>query len=102
MCGLYAKNASGGIFIGNTFNRCMLGQDASKPASSGTTNAEFDAMIRMIDCEDMGIWNNFFGYIDNGVPAGEPIPTFHLTKCDGIQIANNVFRRPYERLDVKD
>ena len=102
MCGLYAKDTHGAVFSNNTFNRCMLGQDAAKPASSGTTNAEFDAFVRLINCKDMAFTNNLFGYLDNGLPAGAPITTFHNTKCSDIQIANNVFLSPYERLVVKD
>ena len=99
--GLAIENAEGGVFVNNTFNRCMLGQDAAL-AKSDTTSTKYDAIVRLINCNDMGFWNNWFGYVVNGLPKGAPIKTFHNTNCDGIQIANNLFRRPYVRLDVKD
>ena len=49
----------------------------------------------------MGFWNNHFGFV-HGLPSGAPVKTFHNTDCDNIQIANNLFETPYERLDVKD
>jgi hypothetical protein len=100
--GVSVKNSDGGIFIGNTFNRCMIGQDTSLAKSKGFTSDEYDAIVRMQNCNDVGFWNNWFGYVDYGVPKGAPVKTFHMTGCTGIQIANNMFRAPYERLDDKD
>ena len=79
MSGLYMENSHGGIFTTNTFNRCMLGQDASKPASSGTKDPLYDAIVRMKNCKDMLFQGNYFGWMDNGIPAGPPIKTFHMT-----------------------
>jgi len=101
MSGLYAKGAKGGVFVNNTFNRCMIGQDENAKESFGTVDKEYDAIVRMTDCHSMGFWNNHFGYV-HGLPAGDPVKTFHNTNCDNIQIANNMFETPYERLDVKD
>jgi hypothetical protein len=101
-CGVYATNSAGGVFIGNSFNRCMLGQDPSKPASSGTKDPDHDAFVRMKNCEDFGFYGNSFGYIDNGLPAGDPVKTFHLTDCENIDTEPNVYRRPYKKLLVND
>jgi hypothetical protein len=102
MSGLVMENSGGGIFIGNTFNRCMLGKDPDIDESFGTTDPNYDAIVRLDNCQDMGFWNNWFGYVEHGLPKGEPIKTFRMTGCSGIQIANNTFRAPYERLDDKD
>lgn len=100
--GLAMENSSGGIFVGNSFNRCMIGQDPDIDESFGTTSDEYDAIVRMQNCQDMGFWNNWFGYVEHGLPKGEPVKTFHMNGCSGIQIANNTYRAPYERLDDKD
>ena len=102
MSGLAMENSAGGIFIGNSFNRCMIGQDPDIDESFGTVSDEYDAIVRLDNCQDMGFWNNWFGYVEHGLPKGEPVKTFHMTGCTGIQIANNLFRAPYERLDDKD
>jgi polygalacturonase len=102
MSGLAMENASGGIFVANTFNRCMIGQDPDIDESFGQTSDDYNAIVRMVNCEDLGFWNNWFGYVEHGLPAGEPVKTFHMTGCTAIQIANNLFRAPYERLDLKD
>jgi hypothetical protein len=101
MSGLYAKGSQGGVFSGNTFNRCCIGQDPDAKESFGTTDDEHDAIVRMVDCHSMGFWNNHFGFV-HGVPAGPPVKTFHLTNCDNIQIGQNLFETPYERLDEVD
>jgi hypothetical protein len=101
MSGLVAIGSKGGVFVNNTFNRCMIGQDDNLKESFGTTDPDFDAIVRMTDCHSMGFWNNHFGFV-HGLPAGAPIKTFHNTGCENIQIANNLFEAPYERLDVKD
>jgi hypothetical protein len=101
MSGLVAENSGGGIFVGNTFNRCMIGQDKDAKESFGTTSDDYDAIVRMVGCEDMAFWNNEFLFF-HGLPAGAPVRTFHNTGCTGIQIANNLFRTPYERLDEAD
>ena len=102
MSGVYIKNSSGAIFEANTFNRCMIGQDQNLDESFGVTDPKYDSIVRMVDCEDMAFWNNWFGYVEHGLPAGAPIKTFHNTNCSGIQITNNLFRKPYVRLDVND
>jgi len=102
MSGLAMENSSGGIFEANSFNRCMIGQDGDLDESFGTTDPEYDSIVRMVNCEDTGFWNNWFGYVEHGLPKGAPVKTFHMTDCTGIQIANNLFRAPYVRLDLKD
>ena len=97
-CGIFAENTHGGVFFGNTFNRCMLGQDPSKPASSGTTDPDHDAIIRLKNSHTMLFALNKIGYLDNGVPAGAPIKTLHHTNCTGIQFTLNQFLPPYEEL----
>jgi hypothetical protein len=101
MSGLFVKDSKGGVFVNNTFNRCMIGQDENARESFGTVDPAFDAIIRLMDCHSFGFWGNHFGYV-HGLPAGDPVKTFHMTGCDNIQIANNVFETPYERLDDKD
>ena len=101
MSGLYAEGSKGGVFVNNTFNRCMIGQDDDLRESFGTTDPKYDAIIRMENCHSMAFWNNHFGFV-HGLPAGDPVKSFHNTGCDNIQIANNIFETPYERLDVVD
>jgi polygalacturonase len=101
MSGIYAENSSGGIFVNNRFNRCCIGQDPDARESFGTTDPEYDAIVRMKNCHSMGFWNNRFGFV-HGLPAGDPVTSFHLTQCDNIQIANNLFVTPYERLHEVD
>jgi hypothetical protein len=38
----------------------------------------------------------------HGLPAGDPVKTFHLTGCDNVQIGQNLFETPYKRLDEVD
>jgi polygalacturonase len=101
MSGVHAKNSSGGVFVNNTFNRCMIGQDSNAKESFGTTDPKYDSIVRLEACTDMGFWNNAFMFF-HGLPAGNPVKTFHTTGCDGIAIANNLFKRPYKRLDTDD
>ena len=102
MSGVYAENSSGGIFEANSFNRCMIGQDASAEESFGTKSDLYDSIVRLIECHSMGFWNNWFGYVEHGLPAGPSVKTFHMSHCDNIQIGQNLFHTPYARLDVKD
>jgi len=101
MSGVYAENSKGGVFVNNTFNRCMIGQDPDARESFGTKSDLYDSIVRLIECHSFGFWNNHFGYV-HGLPAGPSVKTFHNSHCDNIQIANNLFETPYERLDVKD
>jgi len=101
MSGLAARDSKGGVFVNNTFNRCMIGQDENAKESFGTTDEEYDSIIRLVDCHSMAFWNNHFGFV-HGLPAGPAIKTFHNTQCANIQIANNLFETPYKRLDDID
>ena len=99
--GVFADGASGAVFDGNTFNRCMIGQDPDAKESFGTTSDLYDSIVRLVECHSMGFWNNWFGYV-HGLPAGKSVVTFHNSHSDNIQIGQNLFHTPYVRLDVKD
>jgi len=99
--GIFAEDSFGAVFSGNSFNRCMIGQDPNARESFGWTDPDHDAIVRLKNCNSMGFWNNSFAFV-HGLPAGDPVKTFHNTNCYNIQIGQNLFQAPYERLDLKD
>jgi hypothetical protein len=82
MAGLFIENSRGGTFIGNTFNRCMLGTDPVLGGSQSAavdntdpTGTDYNAIVRIKNSHNMNFSNNTFGYVDNGLPNGTISPT---------------------------